>query len=328
MMPEEDAPGRASSWRESCVEDSVRSLPVTFRRSSHVLALLALLPLLPLFPATGAPAAVGLPPSAAIQAALEKGDGDAATAAADAGIKTSPGDADVLLWAGRAYGSKAMSASVFTKMSWAKKCRQAWERAIEIAPANVEARFELMRYYLMAPGIAGGGVEKARAQAARLAEIDVTRGWIAYGAIADHEEKPKEAEAAYRKAMETDSLGVQGPLAYASFLARRKRWPEARAIFERRLVADPGDATAVYQLGRLSLLSGEELEKGLASFDRFLTLPAPKDGPTHADARWRKGLILEKLGRTPAAIAEYREALKENPAHRGARRELERLKAA
>ncbi|MBK8598343.1 MAG: tetratricopeptide repeat protein [Holophagales bacterium] len=221
-----------------------------------------------------------------------------------------------------------MSASVFTKMSWAKKCREAWERSVEIAPANVEARFELLRYYLMAPGIAGGGVEKAQAQAAKLFELDPMRGYIGRGMIADDEKKPKEAEAAYRKAMEADQFGVQGPIALASFYARQKRWPEARAVFERRVTADPADAFALYQLGRLSLLSGEEIEKGLALFDRFLSLPAPKDGPTHADARWRKGLLLEKLGRTPAAIAEYREALKADPAHRGAKREMERLKAA
>lgn len=309
----------------------MRTLPMTICRPS---ALRTLVPILATLlagsaPAAGpAPAAPAASPSAPIQAALEKGDPDAASEAADAVLKASPGDADALLWAGRAYGMKAMSASIFTKMSWAKKCRQAWERAVEIAPANVEARFELLRYYLMAPGIAGGGVDKARAQAVKLAEIDATRGYIAAGTIADHEEKPKEAEAAYRKAMESDSLGVQGPLAFATFLAGQKRWPEARAIFERRLAADPADALAVYQLGRLSLLSGEELEKGLALFDRFLALPAPKDGPTHADARWRKGLLLEKLGRTSAAIAEYREALKTNPAHRGAKRELERLKAA
>jgi tetratricopeptide (TPR) repeat protein len=324
MMPEEGAWSRGNPWRASCVLVAVRSLPMTIRRPS---ALLALVPVLATLSASPAPAAGAAPASAPIQAALEKGDPDAASTAADAVVKAHPRDADALLWAGRAYGMKAMSASIFTKMSWAKKCRQMWESAIEIAPANVEARFELLRYYLMAPGIAGGGVDKAQAQAAKLTELDAMRGYVARGMIADHEKKPKEAEAAYRKAMEADQFGVQGPIALASFYARQKRWPEARAVFERRIAADPNDAFALYQLGRLSLLSGEELEKGLTLFDRFLSLDAPKDGPTHGDARWRKGLLLEKLGRTPAAIAEYREALKAQPGHAGAKRELERLKA-
>lgn len=303
----------------------VLSLPMTIRRTSAVLSFIASLVLVPPPLATAAEA---VPASAAIRAALEKRDPEAATAAADAALKTFPKDADVLLWAGRAYGQRALSSSVFTKMSWAKKCREAWERAIEAAPGNVEARFELLRYYLMAPGIAGGSVEKAAAQAARLGDLDAMRGYVARGMIADHEKKPKEAEAAYRKAMEADQFGVQGPIALASFFARQKRWPEARAIFDRRVAADPNDAFALYQLGRLSLLSGEEMEKGLTLFDRFLALDAPRDGPTHGDARWRKGLLLEKLGRTPAAIAEYREALKVQPGHAGAKRELERLKAA
>jgi len=322
MMPEEDAAVRENPWPAACVRLVVRSLPMTIRRPSAFLALLALVP------ALAALAADVAPPSAPIQAALEKRNPEAATAAADAALKALPKDPDVLLWAGRAYGQRALSASVFTKMSWAKKCHEAWERAIEMAPGNVEARFELLRYYLMAPGLAGGSVEKAQAQAVELGELDAMLGYMARGMIADHEKKPKEAEAAYRKAMEADQFGVQGPIALASFFARQKRWPEARAIFERRIAADPNDAFALYQLGRLSLLSGEEMEKGLTLFDRFLSLDAPRDGPTHGDARWRKGLLLEKLGRTPAAIVEYREALKAQPGHAGAKRELERLKAA
>jgi tetratricopeptide (TPR) repeat protein len=267
-------------------------------------------------------------PSTPIRAALEKGDPDAATAAADAALRASPKDTDVLLWAGRAYGQRALSASVFTKMSWAKKCHEAWEKAVAIDPSFLDARSELLRYYLMAPGIVGGGVEKARDQAAKIAAIDVTQGHLARGRIAEHEKDLPAAEAEYRKAVETDPKRVEGPAALATFLGGQKRWAEARAIFEKKLATDPSDAVAVYQLGRIALFSGEDLEKGLAYFDRFLTLPVPEDGPTHADARWRKGLVLEKLGKTPAAIAEYREALKESPGHRGARRELERLKAA
>lgn len=324
MMPEEDAAVRGNPWPAACVLPVVLCLPMTIRRTSALLAFIAL----GLVPTLAAPAAEAVLASAPIQAALEKRDPEAATAAADAALKTSPKDTDVLLWAGRAYGQRALTASIFTKMSWAKKCHEAWERAIEVAPGNAEARFELLRYYLMAPGIAGGSVEKAQAQAAKLGELDAMRGYVARGMIADHEKKPKEAEAAYRKAMEADQFGVQGPIALASFFARQKRWPEARAIFNRRVAAHPNDAFALYQLGRLSLLSGEEMEKGLTLFDRFLSLDAPRDGPTHGDARWRKGLLLEKLGRTPAAIAEYREALKVQPGHAGAKRELERLKAA
>lgn len=263
-----------------------------------------------------------------IRLALQRGDPEAAVTAADAALKSFPKDTDVLLWAGRAYGQRAMSASVFSKMSLAKKCRESWERAVAIDPAFLDARSELLRYYLVAPGIAGGSVEKAREQAVRIAAVDVTQGHLARGRVAEHEKDLVGAEAAYGKAAESDPGGTAGPIALATFYGGQKRWAEARAIFEKRLAADPDDALAIYQLGRVAYFSGEDLERGVAFFDRYLTLPVPENGPTYADARWRKGLLLEKLGKTPAAIAEYREALKADPAHRGARRELERLRAA
>jgi tetratricopeptide (TPR) repeat protein len=322
MMPDGEA-GRSDEnpGHAACVEGAVPRIRPARR------ALLALALLLASVSAPGAPPAAPKR-SDPIRAALEKGDPEAAVAAADAALKSSPKDTDVLLWAGRAYGQRTMSASIFSKMSLAKKCRESWETAVAIDPAFLDARSELLRFYLIAPGIAGGSVEKAREQASRIAAVDATQGHVARGRIAEHEKDLAGAEAAYRKAAEGDPQGTTGPVALASFYAGQKRWPEARAIFEKRLAADPGDAIAVYQLGRIALFSGEEMEKGAALFDRYLSLPVPEDGPTHADARWRKGLLLEKLGRTPAAIAEYREALKIDPAHRGAKKELERLKAA
>ena len=295
----------------------------TLRPAARLLAAALLFAPLAAFAAAPEPAKR----SDAIRLALQKGDPEAAVTAADAALKSSPKDTDVLLWAGRAYGQKAMSASVFSKMSLAKRCRESWEKAVAVDPAFLDARSELLRYYLVAPGIAGGSVEKAREQAARIAAIDVTQGHIARGRVAEHEKDLAGAEAAYRKAAESDPKGTAGPIALGAFFGGQKRWAEAREIFQKRLEAAPDDAFAIYQLGRVAYFSGEDLDKGVACFERYLALPVPEDGPTHADARWRKGLLLEKLGKTPAAIAEYREALKADPAHRGARRELERLKA-
>jgi tetratricopeptide (TPR) repeat protein len=294
------------------------------RRAVRLVSLALLLASLAASAAAPAPAKRSDP----IRLALQKGDPEAAVTAADAALKSFPKDTDVLLWAGRAYGQRAMSASVFSKMSLAKKCRESWEKAVAIDPAFLDARSELLRYYLVAPGIAGGSVEKAREQAARIAAVDVTQGHVARGRVAEHEKDLAGAEAAYRKASESDPKGSAGPIALATFYGGQKRWAEARAIFEKRLAAEPDDALAIYQLGRVAYFSGEDLEKGVAFFERYLTLPVPDGGPTHADARWRKGLLFEKLGKTPAAIAEYREALRADPAHRGARRELERLRAA
>ena len=294
-----------------------------FRRHAAAAAVLAsALTALPAF-------AAELPPTAqAIVDGFATGSVDKAVEAAEAGLKSAPKDPVTLLWAGRAFGQKSMEASVFTKMSWAKKCRTAWETAVELDPANVEVRRELLRYYVLAPGFAGGGEDKAEAQVVKIAALDPVKGELARGFYYELAKKPAEAEKAYRKAIQLDPKGIDPQVTLANLLGSQKRWDEARVLFEKRLAADPDDRLAVYQLGRYSAVSGKDLEKGLAYLDRYLAAPPPEDGPSWADARWRRGLVLEKLGKTPEAIAEYRTALKLNPGHRAAKRELERLKTS
>ncbi len=243
-------------------------------------------------------------------------------------MREAPADAVTLLWVGRAYGQKALEASIFTRLLWGRKCLGAWEKAIQLDPANVEVRRELIRYYVVAPGIGGGGNDKAEAQVAKIAALDPLKGTLARGLYCELTKRSAEAEAAYRKAVELDGNAAEPTLALGNFLGGQKRWAEARALIEKWLTADPGNAIAIYQVGRLSSISGEELEKGIVYLDRFLSSPPPADGPSWADAHWRKGLIFEKLRKLPDAIAEYRMVLKLRPGHRGATRELRRLKAS
>ncbi len=270
--------------------------------------------------------AAELPPAAkAIVAGIEASQTDKAVEAADQALKAAPVDAVTLLWAGRAYGLKALEASIFSKLSWAKKCREAWEKAAQLDPANLDVRRELIRYYVLVPGIFGGGHDKAEAQVARIAPIDPLKGNLARGLFYELTKRPVEAEMAYRKAVELDPDAAEPALALGNFLGGQRRWAEVRALIEKRLAAHPADATAFYQFGRFSSISGEDLEKGIVYLDRFLASHETPGGPSWADARWRKGLVFEKQGRVSEAIAEYRMALKLRPGHRGARRELRRL---
>lgn len=273
--------------------------------------------------------AAELPATAkAIVDAFEKGDLDRTVEVAETSLKAAPRDPATLLWVGRAFGQKATKASIFTKMSWAKKARTAWETGVEVDPSNVEVRRELIRYYVLAPGIAGGGDDKAEAQVAKIVAIDPVKGELARGFFFELKKKPADAEAAYRRAMQLDPKGIVPVTSLGNLLGSQSRWDEARQLFERRLAANPDDLPSVYQLGRFSAVSGLDLEKGIAYLDRYLATPPAEDAPTWADARWRRGQILEKLGKTPEAITDYRTALKLEPRHRAARRELDRLKVA
>jgi tetratricopeptide (TPR) repeat protein len=83
-----------------------------------------------------------------------------------------PGDFELHLWLGRAYGRRAENSSFLTAPGLAVKARKSFERAVELNPRSREAGGDLFDYYMSAPGFLGGGVEKARAFAEKLKDVD------------------------------------------------------------------------------------------------------------------------------------------------------------
>jgi len=83
-------------------------------------------------------------------------------------VSNAPANSDNQVWLGRAFGYKASHASPFTALSLAVKVRKAFERAVELDPENINAMSDLGEFYVAAPSLIGGGLDKAQALAARM----------------------------------------------------------------------------------------------------------------------------------------------------------------
>src|SRR6267154_6776774 len=79
------------------------------------------------------------------------------------------------LWLGRVYGLKADHVGALSALGPAKKFRSSLERAVELDPGNWEARSDLAEFYLEAPGIVGGGRDKARTEADEILPLNPAR---------------------------------------------------------------------------------------------------------------------------------------------------------
>ncbi|GLH71037.1 hypothetical protein GETHPA_25700 [Geothrix rubra] len=79
------------------------------------------------------------------------------------------------------------------------------------------------------------------------------------------------------------------------------------------------------QLGKVAARSGQHLPEGLAALDQVLREPLEGGSAGYAGAWWRKGQVLQALGRKDEARKAAQEALKIDPNHRGARELLEAL---
>lgn len=273
---------------------------------------------------TGADAAI-----AEIAELLGRNRVDEAVAVGERASAAASEDARVWLWLGRAYGRKAIEAGLLARAGWASKTRSAWERAVELAPESTEPRFDLMQYYLQAPGLLGGGLDKAKAQAEAIARIDAAHGLLAEGAIAMHEKDVARAERAWRAAVERAPGDHRVRVAWSGFLSREGRLDELFAFWNAQVAANPGDAFAWFQIARAAAIAGRELEAGLAALDRFSALERPSFDRLAAGApEWRRGQILEQLGRIAEALAAYEAALAANPMLADAKRDRDRLAKA
>jgi tetratricopeptide (TPR) repeat protein len=106
---------------------------------------------------------------------LERGTADRfdeAIARLERCVELRPTASDYHLWLGRAYGLKAQHAGVFCALGLVRGVRAEFLKALALDPRNHDARHDLLRFYLGAPRIAGGGVSKARALAEDCEPVD------------------------------------------------------------------------------------------------------------------------------------------------------------
>src|ERR1017187_3671397 len=108
-----------------------------------------------------------------------EGEFKKATEALEKAAALAPGDSGIHLWLGRAYGRRAETSSMIPAPGLATKARQAFERAAQLNPSNLEAQSDLFEYYLEAPGFLGGGFDRAAATAAQIARISPSEGYWA-----------------------------------------------------------------------------------------------------------------------------------------------------
>jgi tetratricopeptide (TPR) repeat protein len=235
--------------------------------------------------------------------------------------------AECHLWLGNALGMAAQHASKFKLPFLARRTKKEFDRAVELDPDNVDARFGVLQYFMYAPGFLGGSADKAREQAAEIDKRSKLRGALAYGALADHDKNVKEAEAAYQRAIAAAPDSAAGYTQLANLYVRDKRWTDAFAMLDKARPRVPADANIDLNIARVAYVSGEQLAKGEDAAKRWLASP-PKDATPGMQAvgHLRLGHIYEKTNRRELARAEYEKAVSLNPKNEDAKKALDGVK--
>lgn len=181
-------------------------------------------------------------------------------------------------------GTMAQKASIFSKFSWAKKCKKAYVKAVELDGDSIKARICLMRYLVMAPGIAGGSDELGQKHAEEAFRISPLMGKFAFAFIAKDEKKYSEAAGHIGEAAEIWKSRPEFPL----------KWGRK---FAKQVMIETG-----YRLSK---------KKKYSEADKVLTV-AVELCPDEFALHHYLGIVKEKMGNRKDALFHMKEAIKLN----------------
>jgi tetratricopeptide (TPR) repeat protein len=227
-----------------------------------------------------------------------------------------PGTADNQFWLASASFERIDDVGVLSKMSLASDGRKGFEKAIALDPGHVGARIGLAQYLLGAPGIAGGSVEKAKAQGDALLALPGKRGEfqgrMVLAGIAAHEANWAEMTRQYTAAETAQGEGADPLVALrsqASNLLNRKKDPQAALPVVARYVkaAPADDLTAAFFDGEVKRQLGHCAD-ALPRYDQVIAKFAGARG-----SRWGAAVCREQLGQKDAARRDYEEYARRFP---------------
>lgn len=227
------------------------------------------------------------------------------------------------LWVGRIYGEKADRSGFFTAAGLAKKVRNSFERAVELDPSSSAARTDLGEFDAEAPGIIGGGKDKAREQAAALMSIDPPRAHWLLARIAEKSNDPAGAEREYRSAITASHSEARTWQDLAGFLFHQRRIDEMEQAIRRLESSRVEHPEALMYAGSLLLRAGRDFPLAMRQLRRYLAAPV-EEAPAFK-AHELLGQLLEKQGDHSGAAAEYRAALDLFRNYAKAREDLRRV---
>ena len=242
-------------------------------------------------------------------------------------VQLVPNQSDYHDWLGKAYGRRAEETIFLTAMGWARKTHKEFEVAVRLDPSNFQAQRDLIRFEMYAPSIVGGGDDRALKHIEDLEKIDALHGQLARGEFLATKKRFAEADAVFAKILgsNTDRIGVYFEAAdYYRDRQNAEKMSDAIAAAER---IDGEDRRLKFYHGVLLVMKKKnpaDAESLLRSY--LATVPDNSDLPAHAAALEWLGKLHEAQGKFSEAAEEYRASLELDPHNKAVDEAWKRMK--
>lgn len=235
---------------------------------------------------------------------------DEASSECQQAVNMDGGNSEYHLWLGRAVGERASRASFLSAFGLAKQVRAELEMAVRLDALNADALADLGEFYNSAPGVVGGGEDKADGVAASLEKVDPARAFQLRGWIAEGHKDYGTAEHELKAAIGVDPHPASPWMSLASFYRRRQRWAEMDAALQSGLTAAERDrraGVAFYNGAMVLIKADRDLPLAAKMLEEYLSGSSMSEEAPAFAAHVRLARVLAQQG-DKAGASEQRSA--------------------
>lgn len=258
---------------------------------------------------------------------LELQEHEAAIRSAEKAVALVPESSVYHEWLGRAYGEKADHAGWFSAISLAKKTRKEFQTAVELDERNFSARQALIEFDCSAPGMVGGGEDKAQPHIKELMQLDAAEGHYAAGNCRRQKKDFAVADEEFTKALESRPKSAELIYDIGDYAVRHEQAERLIAVAEAGERAVPNDPRGKFYRAVSLILEKEKPEEAEKLLREYAKRAPKRSGfPSPAAAHVWLGRLYESRDDSDEARKEFEDALRLDPRNKMAQEELKKLK--
>jgi len=224
---------------------------------------------------------------------------DAAANNCEQAVRLDSQNSSYHMWLGRALGERADRASFMSAFSLGKRVRSEFETAVSLDPHNALALSDLGDFYSEAPGIVGGGTDKAENIASQLDRISPARAHQLRASIATSRKDDAAAERELKLAIQASQHPAFQWTVLGSFYEHRQRIPEMEDAIRNAASAGAKDRTAgvaLYDGAGVLIRAKRDQELAAKMLEDYLAGSSKTEEAPAFIAHHRLSRLLDQLG--------------------------------
>jgi tetratricopeptide (TPR) repeat protein len=257
---------------------------------------------------------------------LELNQYDAAVNSGEKAVAINPKNSDYHRWLGEAYGAKADHASMLSAYSLARKTQKEFDAAVQLDAHNFDAQQDLIEYDCAAPGVVGGGEDKAQPLIQKLMSLDAAEGHYAAGNCRAQKKNYEAADADFTKALESKPKTAKRIYDIGDYFLQRKNGGKLVAVANAGEELAPYDPRGKFYRGVALILETQKPVEAEKLLREYLQLaPMNSEYPRPWAVHYWLGKLFESHKNPAGARGEYQAALKLNGKYKPAQEALKQL---